>query len=201
MSAIEHVYTSPYNPRANSIVERFHRTFKNALLARSKNQKDWIDSIPYILLALRNTPKADSNYSPAQLTFFQSLRLPCDLFSTGFEFHPLKSSLIKKLQNQLRELKPFVSREQNNPHIYLPKDIDTCKFVFIREGQIRPGFSPPYKGPFRVLRRFRHSFLLQGENKTFKANIRNLKVATVSEEIDSELNVKTPPKKTVSFKL
>jgi len=51
---IDQVRTTPYEPRTNGQVERFHRTL-NSMLGKSvqQNQRDWDDRLPYVMAAYR----------------------------------------------------------------------------------------------------------------------------------------------------
>jgi cleavage and polyadenylation specificity factor subunit 1 len=74
---IHHIRTSPYHPQANSMVERFHRTLKSALIAHESPH--WTTKLPVVL---RNTIKAGIKQTPAELVYGTTLRLP------GEYFHP-----------------------------------------------------------------------------------------------------------------
>ena len=61
--------TPPYNPKSNP-VERSHRDLKAALLALSSSKpEEWVDHIPHILFAFRNSVSSSTGYTPFQLMF------------------------------------------------------------------------------------------------------------------------------------
>ena len=47
--------TTAYHPQSNSIVERLHRTMKNALRCAVRSSKSWTRSLPWVMLGIRNT--------------------------------------------------------------------------------------------------------------------------------------------------
>ena len=49
----QRVYTTPYYPASNGMIERVHRCIKAALMCRT-HSTDWVDSLPTVLLGLRN---------------------------------------------------------------------------------------------------------------------------------------------------
>ena len=55
-----HIRTTAYNPKANGIIERHHRTLKAAIMARKHK---WFISLPIVLLGLRMSPNS-LNFSP-----------------------------------------------------------------------------------------------------------------------------------------
>ena len=57
-------HTTAYHPQSNGMIERFHRTMKNAVRARLTSPS-WIDSLPWVLLGIRTTPSAKLGTSPA----------------------------------------------------------------------------------------------------------------------------------------
>ena len=57
-------FTTAFNPESNGMVERFHRSLKQALIARCSNA-DWYYQLPWTLLGLRTTPKVDTGTSTA----------------------------------------------------------------------------------------------------------------------------------------
>lgn len=77
-----------YNPKANGLVERSHRTLKQAIMCHQN--KDWVDALPLVLLGLRTTMRKDLQASVAQLVYGSTLRLPGNfLGERGANLHNL----------------------------------------------------------------------------------------------------------------
>lgn len=81
---IQHIKTAAYNPRANGLVERFHRQLKDSLRAASTDT-NWYYDLPLVLLSLRSLTKVDIGLSPAELVYGDHLRLPADLITLAEE--------------------------------------------------------------------------------------------------------------------
>ncbi|XP_068245238.1 uncharacterized protein [Palaemon carinicauda] len=60
--------TTTCNPATNGVVERFHCTFKAALMSCC-NDSNWFTQLPWILLGLRTTPKDGLDFSTAEMVY------------------------------------------------------------------------------------------------------------------------------------
>ena len=70
--------TTAYNPEANGIVERFHRSLKASLMSRCSSE-NWKAELPWVMLGLRTAPK-DDGHSPAMKVYGDNLTVPGDFF-------------------------------------------------------------------------------------------------------------------------
>ncbi|XP_066982178.1 uncharacterized protein [Macrobrachium rosenbergii] len=68
-----------YNPAANSMVERAHHSLKAALMARCTDE-NWRAQLPWVLLGLHTALRADSNVSPAEKVYGETLAVPGEFF-------------------------------------------------------------------------------------------------------------------------
>lgn len=76
---IKHISTTAYHPCSNGLVERFHRQLKYALTA-STSARTWVDKLPFVMLALRNTIKLDLKCTSAEQVFGKPTTLPGQIF-------------------------------------------------------------------------------------------------------------------------
>ncbi|XP_068212647.1 uncharacterized protein [Palaemon carinicauda] len=74
--------TAAYNPTANRMVERFHRTLKAALMSRFKDF-NWFTQLPWVLLGLRTTPKDVLNLSATEMMYCDPLVVPAKYFPSA----------------------------------------------------------------------------------------------------------------------
>lgn len=61
---VKHFRTTAYHPQANGMIERFHRTLKASL--KCKENINWANELPLVLLGLRSTFKEDIEATPLQ---------------------------------------------------------------------------------------------------------------------------------------
>ena len=174
---INRIRTTSYHPQANGMVERFHRQLKAAFKCLDCPWQ-WFDKLPFILLSLRNCFKDDLKSSPAEMVYGQTLKLPADMFSSTNE--PLASSedVLKTLKTNMSGIMPTPTRTRKVT-IFTPKDLLQCSHVFIRVDRQKESLTPPYDGPFEVIRRRRKAYIVN-LNGTHKAvSIDRLKPANI----------------------
>jgi transposase InsO family protein len=173
---ISHRTTTAWHPQANAQVERFHRTLKDALRARSADS-GWLDHLPLVMLGIRNLPVAESGLSPAQLTFGAPVRLP-GCFATGSEAPRSTHELIDRLRAVIRNLQPPLHNWHSHTGLpgYRNPRLDTSSHVYIRT-ENRHGLEPAYRGPYRVVQRQEKFFTLDMDGKEDTVSCDRLKPA------------------------
>ena len=165
------IYTTSYNPKANGLVERFHRVLKAALKAQL-NPSDWYLNLDWILLSLHVTFVNHFSHRPAEIFYSCPLRLP------GEVFEPNKQSLsentyVPNLKMLVEQLTATSIRTQSLEKTYVNNALFSAFNVFIRkDGQCSP-LQRPYRGPFEVKERSEKYFLrdINGKLCKIEANI------------------------------
>jgi len=72
-------------------------------------------------------------------------------------------------------LLPTPTRVQQSTTVYMPKDLQTCCLIFIRESPIKANLTPAYSGPYIVLSRNDRVFTVLKDGKAIKVAINNVK--------------------------
>ena len=76
---IQQLWTMPYHPQANRLVERLHQTIMHMIGKLGEDKKtDWPSHLAEIVHAYNVTQSAVTGYSPHYLMFGQQPRLPVD---------------------------------------------------------------------------------------------------------------------------
>ena len=149
-----HHLTTSYNPEANGLVERMHRTLKAALMTRCTDAT-WISQLPWVMLGLRTTPKDDSNVSVAEMVFGDPLIVPAEFFPCTADTPDLV-----RLRDIVGKHAPCKQTYQDARKTYVPPALASATHVFLRIDSHKPPLTPPYAGPYKILRRKAKTLLL-----------------------------------------
>jgi len=180
---IKHQHTTAYNPKANGMVERFHRDLKASLRAKLVGT-DWVRQLPVILLGWRSCVREDLGHSPSELVFGSSIRLPSCYFDRPQVID--SEHFVRDLQETVRNLParaPVWHRQQQS------QQLDTLKsssHVFVRN-EAKTGLQPVYKGPFLVVQRSDKFFVIDINGKEDSVSVDRLKPAILENDLSGEL--------------
>ena len=175
---IKRIRTSAYNPKANGMVERFHRQLKDSLKCLN-NDPNWTSQLPLILLGIRTSVKEDLKHSPAELLFGTTLKLPADFVEETEESRTSdESTFVDQLKAKL------ASQQSANTRVvptesFIPNDLMSCEYVLVRVDAQRKPLQRPYNGPYKVIARNKHTFTIDTPNGRENVNINRLKPAKV----------------------
>jgi cleavage and polyadenylation specificity factor subunit 1 len=164
--------TTAYNPRSNGLLERVHRRLKEGI----KTQPDphnWMDALPTLLLYLHATPTTDTNVSPAEYVFGEELRLPGE-FSPMTTKPSREQTLLEVLDHAVDTRAPPTRKPPMAPE-QVPRALETAEEVLVRVDAVRTGLQPPYRGPYKVLRRQPKYFILEKDGAKSTVGIDRLK--------------------------
>lgn len=147
----ERIRTTPFHPESNGMIERWHRSLKQALMCNP--DIPWTELLPTALLGLRTCYKNDLKCSAAEMVYGATLNLPGEfLHDSDSPTDPHEH--IAKLQQQIRRIKPRpAAHHSNTKKFFTCKGLDTCARVFVRIDRPRKPLEPPYEGPFLVKKR------------------------------------------------
>ena len=136
----------------------------------------WATYLPDIVLALNNIPVDNNDFTPHQLTFGQSGRLPgsCALVSDVNCFPPRLADVyafFHHMKIHHRKARPL----QRDHHV--DPAIETAEFVWLKNCARKHTLIPPYKGPYRVLNRATKWLEILQDNRIQRVSIDNTKPA------------------------
>ncbi|BHF65762.1 hypothetical protein SprV_0200877500 [Sparganum proliferum] len=78
---------------------------------------------------------------------------------------------------------------------FIPPDLDTCNFVWVRHDAVRWPLQPPYDGPYRILRRSDKDVVIDRNGKTDTVSIDRVKPAYIDDSDQSSPQHCTRPQR------
>ncbi|CAH8649684.1 unnamed protein product [Schistosoma intercalatum] len=172
---VNHIKTTAYYPAANGLVERFHRQLKSSLMAQDDTTK-WSVALPLVLLGIRSPIKEDIGCTAAEVVYGTTLTLPGQLVDPNTLTPTDPSRFASQLLQTMQRIKAIPPREHNN-RIQLDRNLETCKFVFVRVDAVKKPLKQPYEGPYKVIKRTQKYFIISRDGKKQTISIDRIKPA------------------------
>ncbi|XP_068215846.1 uncharacterized protein [Palaemon carinicauda] len=118
-----------YNPTANRMVERAHRSLKTSLMAHCSDD-NWNAQIPLVHLGLRTAPRSNREPSSAEKVFEHTIAVPGDFFPTS----SYKNNQIpERIRNAVTKFTLCHQTFNDITKTFMPQDLRKCYFLFIRD--------------------------------------------------------------------
>ena len=162
---IHHIRCSSYNPKANGIIERSHRTLKAALKAKGGA---WLKQLPLILLGIRMFPDESGSSAFSRVTGEQPM-MPQVLTQ-----QTTPTQIITELNKIPHVYNPPRSREVPSQ---FPEELRTCTHIWLRLDRVRKPLEAPYQGPFKVVSRTSLTITVEIRGKPVAVSIERVKPA------------------------
>ena len=128
------IHTTSYNPKANGVVERFHRVLKASLKAYA-NPSDWFSNLDWVLLGIRSMVSGNHPCSSTKMLYDTSLRLPGEYFYLSEKSHS-PSAYISDLRRFMKLIQPVRTRVITSQLTNLLPDLSSCSHVFVRQDDV-----------------------------------------------------------------
>ena len=162
---VRKLYSTPYHPQGNSVVESYMRTLKKGLAALvSEDGKDWDLFLPAVAMAHNATPHIATGYSPFFLTQGREAPLPVqrhleeprlDATSHRWLSRLWRSRILAyEAQMEVERKRRKLTQDPNN--ILPPGTMVMMELTPKEKGKYPGKFVPSYKGPWVVLGSFQN---------------------------------------------
>ncbi|XP_064087493.1 uncharacterized protein LOC135202168 [Macrobrachium nipponense] len=152
----KHHTTTSYNPTANGMVKRVHRSLKASLMACCKGP-NWKAQHPWVLLGLHTAPRANGDPSPAEKLYGETKKMPGKFFPADSNNPDIP---LPRLRAAARKFVPCQETYTNRKKQFRPSALDSCRFVFIRNNATHPPLMWPYWDPHRDVHQEEKAFLI-----------------------------------------
>ena len=181
---IKHINSTPYHPPSNGTIERPNQQVKATM--RCLKGYQWSKVIPIIELCFNNATTNNSAYTPAQLVYGCSQRLPNDLIESPSALNNTQQwndSTIELFFKAMEMLRPRTV-DHHNPYqpLFTFKDLNTCQSVWVKNHTPSSKLDSVFIGPYKVLRREERYFVLLRDSKEWKISKEFIKPAYVVNE-------------------
>jgi hypothetical protein len=121
---IKHLFSTPYHPQTNGLVERFNRTLCESLAKLVEQTMEWDLYVAPVLFAYRTSKQSTIKVPPFYLTYGRDATLPMDDPSQKFEnLSERITNLIDKLPHDRERIKNRIDQQQNKQKAYHDRHI------------------------------------------------------------------------------
>ena len=152
---ITKLYSAPYHPRGNSVVEAYMRTLKTALRLCVKGyNQEWDVALSAVTMAYRATPHTVTGYSPYFLVTGTEMVLPISREweePTFQRYGSMWLGALWKARLQIIEAHAQVARDRRAKYFEKGRKFEPGMLVAVRLNTLAKGvkskFAPLYKGP------------------------------------------------------
>ncbi|XP_064120206.1 uncharacterized protein LOC135224813 [Macrobrachium nipponense] len=151
-----HHTTTSYNPTANGMVKRVHRSLKASLMALCRGP-DWKAQLSWVLLSLCTIPRANCNPSPAEKVYGETLTVPGEFFPTNSNNLDIPLARLRGAAQKFVTCQETYTDRKKQFH---SSALDSCRFALIRNDAACLPLTRPYQGPHRVVHREEKAFLV-----------------------------------------
>ena len=186
--------TTSYHPQANRMVERLHRQLKASLKARTTTT-DWFVELPLVLLGIRSSWRVGRGCS-AELVYGTTIRLPGEFLqaSESFTMEP-DTAFVKQLQRTMRAIQPSAPQYHDNGRSYVPSNLSSTGYVYVRHDGYRHPLQRRYDGPFKIISTNDKHFTVDIKGRAEKITVDRLKAAPVTPTtaVTTTPTLTTPP--------
>ncbi|XP_069362433.1 uncharacterized protein [Maniola hyperantus] len=128
------------------------------------------------------------------MTYGATLRVPSD-FLVPTQSKIEDADYVRRLTETMESLTP-TERSPANRSTFIYKDLATCTHVFVRNDTVRPPLTPPYDGPYQVLKRHDKYYQIQLPLRTTVVSLDRLKPAYMLNVEDTGASTASAEKKT-----
>lgn len=160
-----HVFTTPYNPQANGLCERFNATMCDSLAAMCNEKKNnWHEHLSKVAFSYNTSRHSTTKFTPFEMMFGRLCKLPFDLprKTTIIEPHQYVQDLhryMNDINEMARQNIEHIQRKSKTRHdAHRTNDKHSIgQFVYIRRLGLHKKLSAKYVGPYQIIQHMKNS--------------------------------------------
>lgn len=145
---VHQITATSYNPKANGLIERQLWRLKQALKCQ---YKEWVFSLPIVLLGIRSSPREEDGITSAELVYGEKLRLPGEFLTEGSSIENTHE-YVQRIREAFRKNRPR-NFKASKKSVFVHPDLEQCKRVYVRVVRVREPLEFLYVGSYEVLSR------------------------------------------------
>ena len=107
---IKTLWTSPYHPQSDGILERWHASLKSMLKKAQGDRKDWDKYLKYLLFAYRSAPHSVTGFTPFELIYGRDVRGPLEMLKCAWLDGELPEKSLHDWVEQLKDRMEVMSQ-------------------------------------------------------------------------------------------
>jgi hypothetical protein len=158
---IKHLFSTPYHPATNGLVERFNRTLCESL-AKTTSDNEWDIHIPSVLFAYRTAKQATTKLEPFYLVYGRTAQFPTKEGVELMETNLLTRlfTLVDELPKERADTQIRIAQQQYKQKQYHDRLIMSSKIYEIGDKVLMYDaakhtshtgkLDPKWKGPFYI---------------------------------------------------
>lgn len=84
----------------------------------------WTEILPSILLGLRVTVRENIGYSPSEMVYGSTLRLPGDFFYSSLQHSTNPTSFVTRLKDNLKRIRAIPDTHHSRQKVFISPELD-----------------------------------------------------------------------------
>jgi transposase InsO family protein len=169
MLGIDHVLSTPYNPKSHGLVERANQTIqkimRGLLTAHHDGEKNWDKYINHVIFVMNTTINQSTGYTPYELIYGRKACYPIDRLLNDDEIfssidHYLQDLLQKQKVNYAIVHEALLSQQEknelyNNENTSKIRTYDIGDMVYKKKykSKKKNKLTPLYEGPYVIIKK------------------------------------------------
>ena len=101
-------------------------------LTAKLNRLNWVFYLGSVVLPINSMHRRELGCSLADIVFFESLRLPGDMFLPNRNENAFSATLIGQIRRFAASIRPSPIRVEPFKKIYMPPELKTCSPIFVK---------------------------------------------------------------------